>query len=978
MKKIILGEKKFIGNQNEDNFLEIELSREVETLKIDSLDNIFDYQDQFIKERNESFKFCLYGIVESRYGHCDNLSLNIYVKDTKFDIQSQKTVIYTPHINHLSVSGTDFTILSKPLSKNSTISKNIYGTNKGCYFFYFELLKEEITSSKSIFIEIFDQTNELYGKFSIPFIFFDSDDELLEFGTESAEFNNANEIETINNNFPFFYDKHWIKFNVEPHGPFVVYFENDSLTLKENEASITSIPISLESPSVYGNEKAKVIVDLGLDEYGKPFTTASFINDFSFSEQVIEWAIGEQIKYITIDILNDLFVENIEKIQLRIVPILNTRINIDTNHSMVLYIESEDVPTSIFFDKGKIDIQRPLYSSTISSPDLLNLYSSYLSIPSINNIQLNLTTPTLVGGEKIRVKYLESISNGKITQDFVLDPNNPTATERVLDVPLGVTSFTFDVLVKSYPGYVLDKNIILELSQETLGVVPVSQSINNSPQIELTLKDSTLYQYTKFIIPVNPNNNIGLYKTIFYHSPNSKDKTVLKKEIINLAEFPNVSQTGVTNHFTCDLQILNYGEPIIYNGTFIPTLGSFNINIDSYSLTNNLEIELPANRIWQGNYFKECYYVFKFINFEKTYPSAISSSSTQYDVFNNFDNFVVKDSYIAGISNKRKIYLHTEVVQAISTYDETTGTCGIEPIHLNSNETLLYGSALFTSPDILSNRTSTRMLFSQNLVSTECSKVNNSLPVGKVLIGQGPFVEQTTQLYLGSIFSQINYDINNDNKEMFCYTVNNTLSLTNSYRYFYAWNLMSLDAKNSLELEITNNGIRDVVILNKTISPNSSAIYIYPEINFENMIINLVANDNYVSNTNTFLKFDYSFKLNNIKIPHQIINNNSFEVIPTLSLGNYIETITVGNIPATNRTRFLQCRHNDIKLISTVVSNLHCYGNPITNPWNITRDVYVNDILLYANTGSSLKTIEFVSQVITPSCSMSTIPFKII
>ncbi len=978
MKKIILGEKKFIGNQNEDNFLEVELSREVETLKIDSLDNVFDYQNQFIKERNESFKFCLYGIVESRYGHCDNLALNIHVKDTKFDIQTQKTVIYTPYINHLSVSGTDFTILSKPLSKNSAISKNIYGTNKGCYFFYFELIKEEITSSKSIFFEIFDQTNELYGKFSIPFIFFDFDGESLEFGTESAEFNNANEIETIDNNFPFFYDKHWIKFNIEPHGPFIVYFEAESLTLKENEVSTISIPVSLESPSIYGNEKAKVIIDLGLDEYGKPFTTASFINDFTFNEQVVEWAIGEQIKYVTIDILNDLFVENIEKIQLRIVPIVNTRINIDTNNSMILYIESEDLPTSIFFDKGKLDIQRPLFSSTISSPDLLNLYSSYLSIPSINNIQLNLTSPILVGGEKIRIKYLESISNGKITQDFILDPDNPTATERVLNITIGVSAVTIDILVKSYPGYVLEKNIVLELSQETLGIVPVSQSINNAPRIDITLKDSTLYQYTKFIVPVNPNNNIGLYKTIFYHSFNSNDKTVLKKEQINPTGYLNVSQTGVTNHFTCDLTITNLGESIIWNGNLIPKLGNFTININAFNLINDIEFELPANLIWQGNYFTQCYYDFKFTNFEKTYPTTIPSSSTQYDIYNKFDNVVIKDSHTAGISNKHKRYLHTEVSFAISTYDETNGTCGIEPLYLNLTEKLLYGSALFTAASVLTDRTFTRMIFSNKLVSTECSKVNNSLPIGKILIGQGPFIEQTTQLYLGSIYSQINYDINNSNKEMFCYAITNNSVFTNSYRYFYGWDLMSLDSKNSLELEIVNNGIRDVVVLNKTIAPNSSEKYVYPEIDFENMVINLVANDNYLNNTNTFLKFDYSFRLNNIKIPHQIINNSTFETIPTLSLGNYIENVVINNNLATNRTRFLQCRHNDVKLIATVVSNLNCNGNVITSPWNITKDLYVNDILLYANIGSSLKTIEFVNQVITPSCSMSTIPFKII
>ena len=315
MKKIILGSKKFIGNQNNDEFIDIELSREIETLKTDSLNNTFDFQQQFINERNDSYKFCIYGIVESRYGNCDNLNIKFKIIDT----DGLNSVIFTPYIFSGASSGHSFIVNTKPLSHNNVLSKNVYGTNKGCYFFHFELDKNDINFKKNKFIyaEIFEPEQELYGEFQFPFIFFDEDGEFIEFGTETANFNKNNEIETINNNFPFFYDKHWIKFNIEPKGPQVVFFENSTMNVNENNAIDFKIPIRLEEPSKFGLEKVKLVIDYGFDSIGLPLTDATLGIDFQFNEQIVSWEIGEQSKNIPIIIKNDLFVENIEKIQLK-------------------------------------------------------------------------------------------------------------------------------------------------------------------------------------------------------------------------------------------------------------------------------------------------------------------------------------------------------------------------------------------------------------------------------------------------------------------------------------------------------------------------------------------------------------------------------------------------------------------------------------------------------------------------------------
>ena len=179
MKEILIGDKKFVGSQKTDEYIEIELSREIETLKIDSLINEFDFQEQFLKERRESYKFCVYGIIESRYGHSDGVPIHIKIGDTTQTPMSNWDIIYTPQNFSGATTGYSNTILSKQLSNNGILTKNVYGTNKGCFFFHFELNKDLLTKdnsgilkNKSIYFQVFDPSRELYLEDSIPILFF--------------------------------------------------------------------------------------------------------------------------------------------------------------------------------------------------------------------------------------------------------------------------------------------------------------------------------------------------------------------------------------------------------------------------------------------------------------------------------------------------------------------------------------------------------------------------------------------------------------------------------------------------------------------------------------------------------------------------------------------------------------------------------------------------------------------------------------
>jgi hypothetical protein len=65
---------------------------------------------------------------------------------------------------------------------------------------------------------------------------------------------NLNTIE-INNNFPFFYNKHWVKKNIslqETKYP-IINFSGSSSTIYEGQTA--KIVVYLDKPSPFGNEK---------------------------------------------------------------------------------------------------------------------------------------------------------------------------------------------------------------------------------------------------------------------------------------------------------------------------------------------------------------------------------------------------------------------------------------------------------------------------------------------------------------------------------------------------------------------------------------------------------------------------------------------------------------------------------------------------------------------------------------------------
>jgi len=976
MKEILIGDKKFVGSQKTDEYIEIELSREIETLKIDSLINEFDFQEQFLKERRESYKFCVYGIVESRYGHCDGVPIHIKIGDTTQTPMSNWDIIYTPQNFSGATTGYSNTILSKQLSNNGILTKNVYGTNKGCFFFHFELNKDLLTKdnsgilkNKSIYFQVFDPSRELYLEDSFPILFFDEGGAQIEFGTETADFNVNNEIIEINNNFPFFYDKHWVKHNLELNGPPIVFFENNSMTVVEESAAGFTIPISLSEPSKFGMEKVKVIIDYNTTIQGLPITNASLGADFLFNEQVISWNSGEQTKQIPINILDDLFVENIEKIQFRIIPLVNSRVSINTNNSMILYVQSSDIPVFSYFQIATEDIFRP---------------QENISRELSHEINILFSSPLPVEGESIKVRFDRTQSTAILGTDFILDINNPSSDEIIIYIPQNSNQTTISSIIKSHRGYIEDKLVVLNLIQNSLGIIPSSQNPQSfSPSIKITLKDSTEYKYVNYVIPINPTTNTGLYRTFFRSNIVGEKITLLKTGIFDSNANPATDQLELTKDFSCKLKITNKGDKIIYNNLPILQNDSFEINLSLSSITENINITLPSNQNWHGNFYDFCNYDFEFNNFDKFYPSTINPQQhNSFDRLNEYVTRLTRKVFAAGSSSDTSCYLITELQNVKSTYDDINDSCTTDTTNLNSN--IKYNGGVFINqypvPQIF-KQSKTELYFSDKVVVNECQNTGNTLPVGINLLTVGPYNEKFSNVHLGPIYFQINFNTLNLNDKMSLAKMISPGVFQNSYKYFYDWNMSSLATKRQLRLEIKNNGIRDVVFLGKTIFVNQSTSYNYSDLDFTNITLLLPTNDVYNNSTNSFEKINYGFKINNILIPERIINNNNFETVTSIDLGQIIEfgpsSSSSLNINTPNNY-FFESKYKDINLSSDISNRLDCSTPMFNNPYTITRKVKINGILAFLHTGSKFTSSSFKTSQINPDCPNSSIPFAII
>lgn len=188
-KKIVLATKDILSKNLEDIFINVNLQQTFSQIKRERFDNNFDLSEQFRKERNSSRSFRIYGIIDSIITNCDDSLITVY-----------------------SNSGLTSQIYSTYSTKIGFGDKNVFNKMRGKYLI--EL--NNYSLSNDIWIKISgDGVNYNDTIVHQPIIFYGADGNFIEYGTETIDISISGQIIAINNNFPFFYNKHWIKNNFQ-------------------------------------------------------------------------------------------------------------------------------------------------------------------------------------------------------------------------------------------------------------------------------------------------------------------------------------------------------------------------------------------------------------------------------------------------------------------------------------------------------------------------------------------------------------------------------------------------------------------------------------------------------------------------------------------------------------------------------------------------------------------------------------------
>lgn len=306
--------------ENQDLFINVQLTSNVKNLKENFINNNFDLVSQYELERNSSRKFFIYGKLYSK--NVDTTKLTISFKTSNGD------VINSPDIKNNLLGSNEKIAFIKPkiFTANSSLSKNIFNKNISTYFFQFEIDGDLNNKTNKLLVEITGQSNnssnnqynEVKNFFEIDLVNYDDEGIFIPFGSDDTIFDEDFNFVDINNDYPFLYDYHFIKrdFDIVDFNnvffPFTTYTNPDGTVSYDNSTTITDsnlfprFNLLMDFPSTFGNEKATVeakIVTNSKDRYFLPdnLYDSNIFNSFSpwrgFPQTISQWNLfGSTVK----------------------------------------------------------------------------------------------------------------------------------------------------------------------------------------------------------------------------------------------------------------------------------------------------------------------------------------------------------------------------------------------------------------------------------------------------------------------------------------------------------------------------------------------------------------------------------------------------------------------------------------------------------------------------------------------------------
>ena len=678
-KKILLGSKDVITRTNEDIYIDVELTRTIDEINKERINNDFNLFDQFNTERNDSLKFCIYGTVESKVADTTNLKIKISSTDNDN--------LYSPKITNGAVTGLTHVIETIPLSKNGILSKNIFDYDKASYYFLFELKREDIEKQlsgvtifphvKSMILEIDDSGRNLFDVLEFPIFYLDSSGDIVEYGTETTELNEQGEATEINNDFPFLYDTHWIKSNFNIiREPFVSFEteegEEAAISVLESTGDI-EIGVSLDFPSKFGREQ----IEIGILEDN---TVKNPENDYVYSPKSISWERGEQVKNFKVSINDDLYTEEDESVVFKLFYPINTQLQ--NPSAFTLTILNDDLPSIANFEQSFQEITEE--NKTLSIKIKLN------RTPKIPNQSINViideTQTTAIFGEDYTGTFIKNVVflEGEIEKEFTI---NIIEDEK----------------------YELDKKIVLKLQDPTQNM-----EIGNIDEHTINIIENIIPKHVRYYIPFKG----GVGDSVFRQKGDNATKNEKLKWKFDKGD------GSVIVDFTYAIKVINRGVGIVFNGTEIQTGGIVKYELIDYPRI--FDITLPSNFVFNQStkQYDKAKYEFEFSHIHDT------GDGNETDDKKTFNDVIISAAELpAGVTNSAKTYsLVTQISNIKTRYKD--GECKDsvkgEEITMQTNGTLF-----LTKNQTKGTKIDWRKFLSSP-VSYTCEYNNPSLPLKKV------------------------------------------------------------------------------------------------------------------------------------------------------------------------------------------------------------------------------------------------------
>lgn len=232
--EILLPKLKNVASTDADILLNIDIKSTFSEFKREKYDNDFDLALQFQKERDSSKNFIIYGEISSTSVHCDNIVIQLF-KDSG----------YTTSIG---------SVITSPIAYQSP---NVFGKRNGKYF----VKLDQYDADDIYFLIPSDGSNYKDQVWSNKLMFYDTEENFVSYGTETIDVNSNGRTLEINNNFPFFFNKHWIRNNYSIKSELTreVSFNTGYTQMLEGQSSVISVALNEES--AFGFESCLVDIE---------------------------------------------------------------------------------------------------------------------------------------------------------------------------------------------------------------------------------------------------------------------------------------------------------------------------------------------------------------------------------------------------------------------------------------------------------------------------------------------------------------------------------------------------------------------------------------------------------------------------------------------------------------------------------------------------------------------------------------------